>query len=192
MHEPTVNEELLSRHLSDGAPVFRVYEPRDVCAVLGAAGLPEKDLLLDNLRQDGVPWRFRRGGGGTVVLSPGQVVLALVTRVDSPFRNREYAGQINRWIIEALLDLGIRGVEPRGISDLAIGEKKILGTSIYRTRLVLFYQASLLVSNDIALFTRYLASPLHEPDYRCGRSHEDFCTTLRRQGYACEACEVAA
>ena len=51
------------------------------------------------------------------------------------------------------------GVHGEGISDLAIGEKKIVGTSIYRTRLVLFYQASLLVSNDIAVFTRYLAMP---------------------------------
>ena len=72
---------------------------------------------------------------------------------------------------------------PEGISDLAIGEKKILGTSIYRTRLVLFYQASLLVSNDISIFTRYLAMPTRVPEYRRGRSHEDFCTTLAREGY---------
>ena len=111
------------------------------------------------------------------------MVLALVTEVDSPFRNKEYASQINGWIVESLERLGVSGVHPEGISDLAIGEKKILGTSIYRTRLVLFYQASLLVSNDISIFTRYLAMPARVPEYRRGRSHEDFCTTLSREGY---------
>jgi len=112
------------------------------------------------------------------------VVLAVVTEVQSPFRNREYAGQINAWIIEALERLAIGGVHEAGISDLAIREKKIVGTSIYRTRLVLFYQASILVSNDISTFTRYLAMPVRVPDYRRGRSHEDFCTTLAREGYS--------
>ena len=183
MHEPTENGDLLDLFRQSGKPVSRIYEPRETCVVLGAGGNPEADVILDRLEADGVPWRRRRGGGGTVVLTPGQVVLALVTTVDSPFRNREYAEEINRWFIEALRRLGVTGVEPRGISDLAIHEKKILGTSIYRTRLVLFYQASLLVDNDLAVFSRYLAMPARVPEYRAGRSHEDFCTTLAREGY---------
>ena len=183
MLEHTVNDDLLDRHRETGVPVSRIYEPDSLCAVLGAAGAPEKDLLLDSLSADGVPWRKRRGGGGTVVLGPGQVVLAVVTEVSSPFRNKEYAGEINAWIAEALAGLGIRGIHPAGISDLAIREKKILGTSIYRTRFVLFYQASLLVNTDISLFTRYLSMPVKVPDYRRGRTHEQFCTTLAREGF---------
>jgi lipoate-protein ligase A len=186
----TVNEDLLDAYRRTGVPASRIYEPDALCAVLGAAGRPEQDLLLDNLRADGVPWRHRRGGGGTVILGPGQVVLAVVTEVESPFRNKEYAGLINSWIAESLGMLGVRGVTPEGISDLAIGGRKIVGTSIYRTRLVLFYQASLLVSNDIGVFTRYLAMPARVPEYRRGRSHEDFCTTLRRLGYASTTGEV--
>jgi lipoate-protein ligase A len=189
-HEQTVNEDLLDRYLRTRVPVSRIYEPRELCAVLGAAGRPEQDLLLGALEADGVPWRWRRGGGGTVILGPGQVVLALVTEVLSPFRNREYAGQINGWIVEALESLGVRGAGLQGISDLAIRGRKIVGTSIYRTRLVLFYQASLLVSNDVRLFTRYLAMPRRVPEYRAGRSHEDFCTTLAREGYEGSTDEV--
>ena len=188
----TVNEDLLDGYRLSGAPAWRIYEPRELCAVLGAAGKPEQDLLLDALRADHVPWRHRRGGGGTVVLGPGQVVLAVVTEVSSPFRNREYAAEINGWIVEAMGLLGIAGVVPEGISDLAIGGRKIVGTSIYRTRLVLFYQASLLVSNDITVFTRYLAMPSRVPEYRQGRSHEDFCTTLRREGWAGTTGDVIA
>ena len=192
MPESTVNDDLLESFQRTGTPQFRVYEPPSLCAVLGAAGKPEQDLLLDRLEADGVPWLRRRGGGGTVILGPGQVVLAVVKEVSSPFRNKEYAAEINSWIIEAIEGLGIRGAHPEGISDLAIGEKKIAGTSIYRTRLVLFYQASLLVSNDISIFTRYLAMPAKVPEYRRGRTHEDFCTTLAREGCAAGVSEVAA
>ena len=156
----TVNGDMLDDYRRSGVPVSRIYEPTALCAVLGAAGKPEQDLLLENLDADGIPWMHRRGGGGTVVLGPGQVVLAVVTEVASPFRNKEYAAEINSWIVESLRRLSVTGVHPAGISDLAIGEKKIVGTSIYRTRLVLFYQASLLVNNDIAIFTRYLAMPV--------------------------------
>ena len=180
---PTVNGDMLEGYRLSRVPVCRLYEPPSLLAVLGAAGKPEQDLLRDALARDGVPWARRRGGGGTVVLGPGQVVLAVVTEVDSPFRNREYAGQINSWVVEALRRLSVTGVHPAGISDLAIRDRKIVGTSIYRTRLVLFYQASILVDADVSVFTRYLAMPVRVPDYRRGRSHEDFCTTLAREGY---------
>lgn len=180
----TVNGDMLESFLVTSKPTVRLYEQREVVAVLGASGKPERDLRLAGLSTDGVPYRSRRGGGGAVVLSPGQVVLAFVTEVASPFANRHYAQTVNRWFIEALAALGVRGIAQRGITDLAIADRKILGTSIYRRRLVLFYQASLLVSNDLALFTRYLAPPHQAPDYRQGRDHESFCTTLRREGYA--------
>jgi lipoate---protein ligase len=188
----TVNEDLLERFLAVRTPVWRIYEPTELCAVLGASGRPEQDLLLDRLAADGVPWRKRRGGGGTVVLGPGQVVLALVTEVGSPFRNREYAAEINTWIVAALERLGVNGVSPEGISDLAIGGRKIVGTSLYRTRLVLFYQASILVENDTGIFTRYLTMPTKVPDYRQGRGHEEFCTTIRRAGHPVGVAEVMA
>jgi lipoate-protein ligase A len=183
VHEATVNEDLLSDFERKKIPQWRIYEPCETIAVLGAAGNPSRDLILDNLTRDGVPHRFRRGGGGAVILSPGQVVLALVTEVDLPFANREYARRINSWFMEALSGTGIGGIEQRGISDLAIRGKKVLGTSIYRRRLILFYQASLLVSNDVSLFDRYLSMPARAPDYRGGRRHGEFCTTLRGQGF---------
>ena len=184
MPELTVNEDLLQLYQRTGVPASRIYEPDTLCAVLGAAGRPEQDLLLEALAADNVPWMRRRGGGGTVVLGPGQAVIAAVTEVSSPFRNKEYAAAINGWIVEALSGVGVEGIHPAGISDLAIREKKIVGTSIYRTRLVLFYQASLLVDTDISLFTRYLSMPSKVPDYRRGRTHEQFCTTLAREGYS--------
>jgi lipoate-protein ligase A len=159
--------------------------------VLGAGRTPEGDVYVETARADGVPIGKRRGGGGTVLLGPGQVVVALVTEVSSPFRNREYAATIGGRLIAALEELGVGGVEVRGISDLAIRERKILGASIYRRRLVLFYQASLLVDTDLRLFSRYLRYPSRVPDYRAGRSHQEFCTTLAEAGCRASTAAVA-
>jgi lipoate-protein ligase A len=179
----SVNEDLLDAFLREGRPLYRLYEPRRPLIVLGSGRRPELDVHLEAARRDGLAVLRRRGGGGTVVLSPGQVVLALVAEVSSPFQNREYARAINGWFREALEGLGVRRIEDRGISDLAIGERKILGTTLYRRRTILFYQASLLVGNDLSLFSRYLAYPSVVPDYRRGRGHEEFCTSLEREGY---------
>ena len=192
MPESTVNGDLLEGFLADRTPRVRLYEPRGTAAVLGASGKPERDLKLAALAADGVPVLRRRGGGGAVVLSPGQVVLALVTEVASPFGSREYARAINAWIVEALACLGVGGLEQRGISDLALRGRKVLGTSIYRSRRVLFYQASLLVSNEVSVFGRYLEHPHAEPDYRQGRGHEAFCTTLRAEGHDLDPRRVIA
>ncbi len=178
----TVNEDLLLYTGETGKPLFRVYEPESVEVVLGA-GCKRDNLLLDNINADGVPVRFRKGGGGSVVLSPGQVVVALSKVVDSPFNNVGYMRSINEWIIDALSLLGVTGVAHRGISDLAMGDKKILGCSLHRKRKILFYQSSLLVSNDVSLFSRYLKHPPREPNYRGGRSHEEFCTNLKSEGF---------
>jgi len=82
------------------------------------------------------------------------------------------------------------GVEERGISDLAVAGRKILGSSLYRRRLLLFYQASLLVESDLGLLERYLRFPSRVPDYRQGRGHAEFCTNLRAAGCAASVAQV--
>jgi len=188
--DAAVNQDLLEGHLAHSCPVYRLYEPAETCIVMGAGRKNKGDVILEAARRDGVPVLARRGGGGTVVLSQGMVVLALVAAAASPFQNREYARRINGWQKQALRGLGVENLNDRGISDVALGERKILGTSIFRRRNILFYQSSLLVSNDLKLFGRYLTFPSTVPDYRRGRSHEEFCTTLRLEGYDITAADV--
>ena len=186
------NDDLLTAFEATRQPQFRVYEPERRVVVLGAAGDPATDVHRDAVAAAGIDIRRRRGGGGTVLLGPGQVVVALVTEVDHPYRNREYAHCVNDWLIEALHGAGVRGIEQRGISDLAIADRKIAGTSVFRRRRILFYQASLLVNNDPAEFERFLAFPRQVPDYRRGRGHTAFCTTLAAAGHPYRAAQVAA
>ena len=180
---PGVNDALLDEQERTGRPAWRIYEPAEPAIVFGAAGREQTDVYGDRARRDGIPLLRRRGGGGTVLLAPGQLVLALVAAVDSPYRNREHLCAINAWVTEALTGLGVSGVRPRGICDLAIDGRKILGASLFRRRSVLFYQSSLLVCCDLTLFGRYLRHPAREPDYRARRAHAAFCTTLAEQGH---------
>lgn len=186
----TINEDILVSYLEDRQALSRIYEPSKVEIVMGAGRKNKNDIIETCIQDDAIAVRMRRGGGGTVVLSPGMVVLALVTEVTSPHHNREYTRHINGWFIEALQTLGVTNVEHRGISDLAMDSKKILGASLYRKRLILFYQASLLVSNDLSLISRYLTVPDTVPDYRLARTHEEFCTSLKAEGYEISAAKI--
>ena len=186
----TVNEDLLEMYESDGQTVHRIYAPAEISIVMGAGRLKKNDLKSESVSLDSVPVYIRKGGGGTVVLAPGMVVLAFVTSVSHRFLNREYAAKINSWIVHVLEGMGVKRLQAKGISDLAIDERKILGSSLFRRQHILFYQASLLVANDLTLFTRYLTYPSTVPDYRNSRDHEKFCTTLAAEGYAISVRDV--
>ena len=90
---------------------------------------------------------------------------------------------INNSIIAALTDLGVKQLGNKGISDISIGMKKILGSSIYRKQKTIFYHAVLNVSEPIETISMYLKHPTREPDYRRGRDHYEFVTSLKQEGY---------
>jgi lipoate-protein ligase A len=66
-----------------------------------------------------------------------------------------------------------------GISDLAVGEKKILGSSLHLSRETALYLSTFLVEMNVLALDRYLAHPSREPDYRKGRSHSEFLTDVK-------------
>jgi lipoate-protein ligase A len=53
-----------------------------------------------------------------------------------------------------------------------------------------YYQASLLVDADLDVIDSYLKHPPKEPEYRDGRDHLAFCTTLHQQGYKNSVFEI--
>ena len=101
--------------------------------------------------------------------------------VDHPFKNDLYFELLNEAVIETIRRFsdGIPKIEQKGISDLAINGKKIAGTSLFRSKNYLLYQASILVDTKIELISKYLKHPTKRTDYRKGKSHKDFLTDLR-------------
>ncbi|KMQ50259.1 Lipoate-protein ligase A [Chitinispirillum alkaliphilum] len=166
-------------------PYIHVYEQESVEVVHGPSCKPEDEIYLNRCSKDGVPVVERRGGGGTVVLSPGMLVTVIVGNRNTDQSPLEVFTYLHKAYISVLEQNGIENVSSRGISDLALDNKKILGSSLYMGRNpdYYYYQSCLMVESDISLLPLYLKHPPREPDYRIKRSHEEFCTTLKARGY---------
>jgi lipoate-protein ligase A len=105
--------------------------------------------------------------------------------------HRRYFEILSDWMIAGLARIGVPGVRREGSCDLALGDRKIAGACVYRTRGLLHYGASLLVDPDLSLIERYLRHPPREPAYRRGRGHRDFLAGLAQISAQRDAAQVA-
>jgi lipoate---protein ligase len=161
---------------------FRIWQPEETYIVLGTSNKPEESLNEENILNDHIQVYKRPSGGQSVVLTPKTLVIAVLkieTEIKAP---KLFFQEINSIIISALEEFGVKNLFHKGISDIAIGEKKILGSSMYRNKEKNFYHAVLNISESTDLFERYLKHPVKEPDYRKGRTHKDFVTSLKNEG----------
>jgi lipoate-protein ligase A len=171
--------------LEDNACSYRcvVWEPGFLCIVLGQSNGLEESVYLENAGADGVPVYKRPSGGETVVLSPKTLVISILKQGDRFKSPARYFKSCSEKIIRALHTLGIRDLKADGISDICIGNKKILGSSIYRNKDRVLYHAVLNRAESAGTIERYLKHPVREPVYRGGRRHRDFVTSLAEEGY---------
>ena len=172
------DEGLIEGVRRDGRPRLRVYGAASEMVVLGRGSRPEVELDLEKCLRDGIDVRRRRGGGCAVWIDRGNVVVSVATVAAGLGQNQRYLAQLTQWMINGLTALGLNGVKRSGICDLVLANRKISGACIYRSRGLLFYSATLLVRPDVSLMMRYLRHPPREPDYREGRSHAEFVTSL--------------
>ncbi len=181
--KPRKNDALFIYGASQPKPFIHVYWQEQTEIVHGPSCKAEKEIHLKRCAKNGVPILERRGGGGTVVLSPGMLITVIVGNRQTKDGALDIFNRVHEGFIRALSCAGINDVEKMGISDLAIKGKKILGSSLYLgTRPMLYYyQSSLMVHSDTELIERYLLHPPKEPDYRQGRDHIQFCTTLKTE-----------
>ena len=121
----------------------------------------------------------RLGGGGSVVLYNGCVVISLGIWLNSYFKNDIFFTLIQNALIDFLeSNYTLPNISQKGISDLVIANQKFLGSSIYRSKNYLLYQASIIVKLDIKLIENCLPHPSKEPKYRKNKSHKQFLTSL--------------
>jgi lipoate-protein ligase A len=173
--EPYVeDDELVEGTRLDGGPRHRVYRLPRPTVVLGRGSKPDVELQLEACLADGVPLQRRRGGGCSVLVDPGNVIVSVVLPVIGLGGSLQHFDRITRWIAAALAALGVDGVHREGPSDLALGERKVGGACIYRAKDLLYYSATLLVEPEVGLMERYLRHPPREPGYRAGRGHGEF------------------
>ncbi len=174
----TLDDGLINHVLRTLKPQARVYIPDDLVVVLGRGSDPEKEVNLEKCTEDGVTLQRRHGGGCAVMLDPGCLVVSIVTPTKKPGKINEYFDYFSEWLIDGLTRCGVEGVHREGISDLAIGDRKIAGACMQRKSEYMFYSASLLVDSRVDLMEMYIKHPPREPSYRKGRNHTDFITTI--------------
>ena len=158
----------------------KVWRPPTTLLVLGNGNDCQDYCYQQRCRQLGVPILRRKGGGGAVVLHDACIVVTAGLWLRSYFDNSKYFRLLNHAIIECLTSYRsvFTELDQRGISDICYRDKKIVGTSIFRTRNYLLYQASLLYRRRIDLVSHLLKQPPVAPAYRAGRSHENFLSCL--------------
>jgi len=144
------DEFLIRGTLRDGRPRLRVYRPSRTMVVLGRGSIPAVELELDACLADGVPLYRRRGGGCSVVLDPGNIIVSVAQPEAGLNHTRRHFDLLTDWLLGGLRAIGLVGVYRDGSSDLALAERKIAGS------------------------WRYLKYPPREPEYRGKRSHHEF------------------
>ena len=159
-----------------------VWQPDNPVIVVGQSNSPEKYVLMEKALMNGLPVMKRPTGGETVVLTPRMLIISLVLKNTKLPRSQDFFVGINNMIIPELINAGLSGVSYRGISDLAVADKKIMGSSIYRKPGMLFYHAVLNYGESPDYIASFLKHPVREPDYRKGRSHSEFVTTIEKAG----------
>lgn len=167
--------------LYDQQLAVRMFFPDQPLIVLGRGNDCQKEIDQTRAEADGIAILRRAGGGGAVLLHPGCLVISVGAWVNDYFNNACFFSKINQAVIDFLAPVipGYQLIE-KGISDLAVGDRKVAGTSLFRSRNYLLYQASILYDVKIAMIERYLRHPSKEPDYRKKRTHRDFLVGLQQ------------
>ncbi len=172
------DEDLLAGTLTDGLPRLRVRSGPAACVVLGRGSRRSLEVEEDAVAALGLPLLRRRGGGCAVVLDPGNLMISLTVSLDGLGGSPAHFEHISAWLAEGLRRVGLPALHMEGSSDLALGDRKIGGACLYRSRGLLYYSTTLLISADLDLLQRCLRHPPREPAYRAGRRHAAFVRNL--------------
>ncbi|HEX4000170.1 MAG TPA: hypothetical protein VHX65_16570 [Pirellulales bacterium] len=159
---------------------LRLWEPREFMVVLGSSSRLLDEVNLATCRERRIEVLRRSSGGAAILAGPGSLMYALV--LDRRSRP-ELSGvdTTHRWVLETLASaIGqiVPGVARRGISDLAVRERKFSGNSLRVRRDWLLYHGTLLYGFPLRSLDACLGTPPRQPAYRAGRRHSHFVINL--------------
>jgi lipoate-protein ligase A len=155
-----------------------MYPFPETAVVLGRGSKLDVELDIDPILDDETKIYRRRGGGCSVVLDPGNLIVSVAMPIEGLRDTKIWFDRCTNWMIDGLRLSGIKKVYHDGISDLVIERRKIAGSAFYRMKGYAYYTVALLVTPNIDLMEKYLKHPPREPDYRDQRSHKDFVVAI--------------
>lgn len=172
-------------------PQVRALPVQLLAVVLPYSRQPQREVYLDRCVAEGVPVVRRPSGGGAVLLAPGVVTLSALAPLTGGRSVEKLFARFCFLLADGLAAGGVSGLTRRGVSDLCLGDRKVIGTALRLLQERVLFQASVLVDANLELIERYLPYPSRAPAYRGGRSHSQFLTTLRAAGHAWSCGQVA-
>lgn len=168
------DDDLMDKLENSATPLLKVYPFPFRAIVAGRGSCLDQEIRLDRALADHVPVYRRKGGGCSVFLDPGNLIVSIAFPARGFSGIQQLFNMASQWLIRALSNLNIKGINQDGVSDLVIDSQKIGGSCFYRAKGLGYYSASILVAPDLAAMAHYLKYPPREPDYRKGRSHGNF------------------
>jgi lipoate-protein ligase A len=169
---------LLAAEHNNGPEVLRVWESAVPCVVLGAGCALSADVNEEACLTDNVPILRRGSGGGTVLLTPGCLLFSVIFAYGREPALRQIGSSYCYILKRICAALAVPGLQPAGVSDLAIDDKKVSGNAQQRKRNHLLHHGTLLYDFDPALSERYLRMPTRQPPYRQQRTDASFLSNL--------------
>jgi lipoate-protein ligase A len=176
----------LAKERGEPAELLRFWQMSEPCVVVGRSSKIAEEVHLDRCERDSVPVLRRMSGGGTIVAGPGCAMFSVLLSLDARPECRSLDGA-HRTVMTrvcqamqcSLDEYGIdQKVDIRGICDLTIDGQKISGNALRLKRHWLMYHGTLLIDMPLQWISEYLAMPPKQPEYRQGRSHDQFVTGL--------------
>ncbi|QDU54507.1 lipoate--protein ligase family protein [Aeoliella mucimassa] len=167
----------------ESAGVLRFWETAEPMVVVGRASRIVEEVHQQECQHRLVPVLRRISGGLSIVTGPGCLMYTVVEPV-APHQT-DIDGLHQRVLdkmVHAIRGLGLP-IERAGTSDLTIvggdgHRRKVSGNSLRLGRGAYLYHGTLLYDFDLPLIPTLLKQPPRAPEYRDGRSHDDFIANL--------------
>ncbi|MFW5902488.1 MAG: lipoate--protein ligase family protein [archaeon] len=164
-------------------PTLRFYRWNKPAVAIGYFQSTEKEVDVEKCKQDNVEIFRRMTGGGAVYKDPGgelnYSVIAPETMGEIPSDIQETYRKINKFIISALEELGIKA-KHSGINDITINNQKISGSAQTRKKGTLLQHGTLLLDFNPNKMIKYLKIPIEKSKDKTTSKIEDRVTTLKQ------------
>lgn len=177
-----LDEWLLHRCDSSNVPVevLRLWENPVHAVILGRSSKVMDEVNQEFCRAHNIEYLRRSSGGASVVIGPGCLMYAVVLdyRIRPELKMLDQAHQyVMQKMLNAIQQCGVN-VRFQGTCDLTLDGRKFSGNSLRCQRNSFLYHGTLLYDFDLNLVQQCLGTPPRQPEYREGRSHQDFVTNL--------------
>lgn len=161
-------------------PIFDVWIPEFQTIVLGKSSVEGNDIK-DQVYEEKINIVRRDGGGGTVFLDNGTLIVDIAFKLDKSKSINSCLDMCESIILKSLNKMNFEVEVIKGNHDFVWANKKIAGISVYKRKNVLLYGISILLkTTTVHKISKYLKIPLIQPGYRNNRSHNEFLISLEQ------------